>query len=80
MQYTLNVCLSVAIVVMVKSAPSTQHHKIDLKIKENHTMTDLEKVTTACPIKNENGTFMYSCHNQVWYFLLFLTAASRSVE
>jgi hypothetical protein len=64
-QYTLNVCLSVAIVVMVKPAPSTQHHTINLKIKDNHTMTDLEKVTTAYPIKDGNGSSMNSCHNQV---------------
>jgi hypothetical protein len=70
-QYTLNVCLSVAIVVMVKPVTSTQHHTIDLKIKENHTMTDLEKGTTACPIKDANGSFMDSCHNQVWIFFLF---------
>jgi hypothetical protein len=77
-QYTLHVCLSVAIVVMVKPAQPTQHHTIDFKIKENHTMTDMEKVTTACPIKNGNGSFVYSCQNQVLYFLFFLMSFSWS--
>jgi hypothetical protein len=42
-------------------------------------MTGLENVTTMCPIKDANGSFMNSCHNQVWNFFHFFSNGSFSV-
>ena len=71
MQYTLNVCLSVAIVAMVKPAQSTQHLTIDVNMRQNNTVAEVEKLTIACTSKNASESFMYICHNQARHFCLF---------
>jgi hypothetical protein len=73
-QYTLNVCLSVAIVAMVKPTQSASRHGIYLRTKENRTLAELEEVTVTCPSKDANGSYIYNFHNEVWYFL---TAVSQ---
>ncbi|XP_069690986.1 sialin-like [Periplaneta americana] len=70
-QFTLNVCLSVAIVAMVKPVESSSQDRIILKTNGNITFTEnLDEDVTVCPSPhiNENLTYSTSAYNQTGEF------------